>query len=160
MSHSLNHLSLSFCLSRMHYSCPKILDNDTYGSCFWDIKTNPHYRQPYEYYYFTLTASNKFGNWTKQIEFHHYSHGKLLVNCHTVYKSLLITPMWTHFMKGTFFCSYMSMTGYHLYFWKIKNVTSEEELAGINLKLMYTLQTYTRIICICRQGVLCVVLKG
>jgi len=69
----------------MHYSCPEILENDTYGSCFWDIKTNPHYRLPYEYYYFTLNAKNVFGNWSKQIEFHHYSHGKLLVNCHTFY---------------------------------------------------------------------------
>lgn len=59
---------------RIQYRCPEVLDNDTYGSCFWDITTNPHYRQPYEYYYFTLTAKNKFGNWSKQIEFHHYSH--------------------------------------------------------------------------------------
>lgn len=59
---------------RMHYKCPEILENDTYDSCFWDITTDPHYRQPYEYYYFTLTASNVFGNWSKQFEFHHYSH--------------------------------------------------------------------------------------
>jgi len=59
---------------RMQYHCPEVMDNDTYGSCFWDIKTNPHYRLPYEYYYFTLTAKNVFGGWSKHIEFHHYSH--------------------------------------------------------------------------------------
>jgi hypothetical protein len=79
----VEHLSHHLSLYRMQYKCPQVLDNDTYGSCFWDIKTDPHYRQPYEYYYFTLTAKNVFGNWSKQIEFHHYSHGKLLVSCHT-----------------------------------------------------------------------------
>ncbi|XP_069693403.1 cytokine receptor isoform X2 [Periplaneta americana] len=59
---------------RMHYKCPKVAENDTDGSCFWDLSTNPHYRLPYEYYYFTLTGRNIFGNWSKQFKFHHYSH--------------------------------------------------------------------------------------
>ncbi|PSN47868.1 hypothetical protein C0J52_01267 [Blattella germanica] len=59
---------------RMHYKCPQIVQNETDGMCYWDIKTDPHYRLPYEYYYFTLTGKNVFGNWSKQIKFHHYSH--------------------------------------------------------------------------------------
>ncbi|KAJ9579351.1 hypothetical protein L9F63_024541 [Diploptera punctata] len=58
----------------MHYKCPNITQNETDGMCYWDIKTDPHYRQPYEYYYFTITGKNSLGNWSKQIKFHHYSH--------------------------------------------------------------------------------------
>lgn len=59
---------------RMHYKCPKIEQNETDGKCYWDIKTNPHYRLPYEYYYFTITGRTVLGNWSKLIKFHHYSH--------------------------------------------------------------------------------------
>jgi hypothetical protein len=61
---------------RLHYKCPKIVQNETGGMCYWDLKTDPHYRLPYEYYYFTLSARNALGNWSKLIKFHHYSHGK------------------------------------------------------------------------------------
>ncbi|PNF42338.1 hypothetical protein B7P43_G03672 [Cryptotermes secundus] len=58
----------------MHYKCPEVIENETDSYCFWDLSTDPHYRLPYEYYYFTLTGRNMFGNWSKNIKFHHYSH--------------------------------------------------------------------------------------
>lgn len=67
---------------RIRYKCPQIVENETDSFCFWDLSTDPHYRQPYEYYYCTLNGSNVFGNWTKQIKFHHYAHGKLSVDYH------------------------------------------------------------------------------
>ncbi|XP_077286127.1 cytokine receptor domeless [Arctopsyche grandis] len=55
------------------YKCPQIkMENYTYV-CYWDLSTDPPYRQPYSHYTFTLTGSNKFANNTQEIKFNHFA---------------------------------------------------------------------------------------
>lgn len=56
---------------RFSYPCP---NNTEVNKCFWDQSTSNPYRQPYEYYYFKMTAVNAFGNLTSRFKFHHYAH--------------------------------------------------------------------------------------
>lgn len=58
---------------RFSYACPDNTDVRE-NRCFWDQSTSNPYRQPYEYYYFVMTAENAFGNLTSRIKFHHYAH--------------------------------------------------------------------------------------
>ncbi|KAK7792052.1 hypothetical protein R5R35_014563 [Gryllus longicercus] len=69
---------------RLLFNCPE--DNDKTSElkkklqkneelCFWDLYSEPHYRQPYEYYYFEMRGSNPLGEIKfDPIKFHHYSH--------------------------------------------------------------------------------------
>uniref|UniRef100_A0A2S2NC68 Cytokine receptor n=1 Tax=Schizaphis graminum TaxID=13262 RepID=A0A2S2NC68_SCHGA len=54
-------------------NCPKDSDSRD-NTCYWDFSTTPIYRQPYEYYYFTLIGDNILGNSTTTIRFHHYAN--------------------------------------------------------------------------------------
>ncbi|XP_022168704.1 cytokine receptor-like [Myzus persicae] len=54
-------------------SCPNDADSRE-NNCCWDLSTIPMYRQPYEYYYFTLIGDNELGNSTTIIRFHHYAN--------------------------------------------------------------------------------------
>lgn len=57
-------------------TCPT--DSDIrQNTCYWDFSTSPIYRQPYEYYYFTLVGENVFGNTSTSIRFHHYANSTL-----------------------------------------------------------------------------------
>ncbi|XP_046405869.1 cytokine receptor-like isoform X2 [Ischnura elegans] len=56
------------------HGCPSKLDIQE-NRCFWNSSTIPHYRQPYEYYFFTINGRNVLGNMTAMsIKFHHYAH--------------------------------------------------------------------------------------
>lgn len=47
------------------------------NTCTWNLSTTPIYRQPFEFYYITINASNELGNVTfPSIKFHHYAHGE------------------------------------------------------------------------------------
>ncbi|KAL5237159.1 hypothetical protein ACI65C_004569 [Semiaphis heraclei] len=54
-------------------NCPKDSDSRE-NTCYWDFTTTPIYRQPYEYYYFTLLGDNVLGNSSTPIRFHHYAN--------------------------------------------------------------------------------------
>ncbi|XP_022172088.1 cytokine receptor-like isoform X2 [Myzus persicae] len=54
-------------------NCPTDSDSRE-NTCYWDFSTTPIYRQPYEYYYFTLLGDNVLGNSTTPIRFHHYAN--------------------------------------------------------------------------------------
>lgn len=61
---------------RVIANCPTNSDI-TDNTCFWDISTTPMYRQPYEYYFFTLYGENALGNISTTFRFHHYANGKV-----------------------------------------------------------------------------------
>jgi len=65
-----------FFFFRTIINCPKDSDSRE-NTCYWDFTTTPIYRQPYEYYYFTLIGDNILGNSTTTIRFHHYANGIL-----------------------------------------------------------------------------------
>ncbi|KAL5237172.1 hypothetical protein ACI65C_004582 [Semiaphis heraclei] len=54
-------------------SCPNDSDSRE-NTCYWDLSTTPMYRQPYEYYSFTLLGDNVLGNSSTPIHFHHYAN--------------------------------------------------------------------------------------
>lgn len=58
---------------RIQHSCPDNLDIKE-SRCFWDSRTVPQYRQPYDYYFFTVIGTNILGNMTQSIKFYHYAH--------------------------------------------------------------------------------------
>lgn len=65
--------------SRGYFNCPDITqDTQKDGSdqmkCFWDITTEPHYRQSQPIYFMQLTAANEFGNFTLLYNFTHYAN--------------------------------------------------------------------------------------
>jgi hypothetical protein len=91
----LTEISLKKNARRLSVSCPTksdILEN----TCTWNLSTTPIYRQPFEFYYITINASNELGNITfPSIKFHHYAHGEfpksdLWTPNH--YLSLLVIP--------------------------------------------------------------------
>ncbi|XP_059488717.1 cytokine receptor isoform X2 [Neocloeon triangulifer] len=65
---------ISDSFTRMSVSCPTKSDADN-NTCTWNLSTTPIYRQPFEYYYIIMNASNALGNITfPSIKFHHYAH--------------------------------------------------------------------------------------
>ncbi|XP_071454335.1 cytokine receptor isoform X2 [Hetaerina americana] len=59
---------------RIQHGCPEKLD-ERENKCFWNSSTVPHYRQPYEYYFFTINGRNALGNMSAMnSKFHHYAH--------------------------------------------------------------------------------------
>lgn len=69
----------AFCYAscRSKYGCPD--DSDVRDDkCVWNETSNPHYRQPYEYYSFFIEGVNHFNKSTFIQKFHHYAHGMLL----------------------------------------------------------------------------------
>lgn len=74
----LTKYSLTFGLTgrasrNMAYKCPEIIRENNNYSCFWDLKTDPPYRQSYSYYTFVLTGSNKFANNSQEIRYNHFA---------------------------------------------------------------------------------------
>ncbi|XP_026821752.1 cytokine receptor-like isoform X1 [Rhopalosiphum maidis] len=58
---------------RIFINCPT--DSDIReNTCYWDFKTTPMYRQPYEFYDFRLNGQNALGNVSTFINFHHYAN--------------------------------------------------------------------------------------
>ncbi|XP_043283001.1 uncharacterized protein dome isoform X2 [Venturia canescens] len=60
---------------RMLFGCPKEHQEDLPpNTCLWDKRTNPIYRQPYEYYTFFLNVTNFLGVLSIPYKFHHFAH--------------------------------------------------------------------------------------
>lgn len=65
--------------SRGYFNCPKIEPGGSVTAvapmkCFWDISTEPHYRQMQQIYFFTLQAANEFGNMSLKYNFTHFEN--------------------------------------------------------------------------------------
>lgn len=65
-----------FFIYRIFINCPTDSDIKE-NSCYWDFKTTPMYRQPYEFYDFRLNGQNALGNVSTFINFHHYANSIL-----------------------------------------------------------------------------------
>ncbi|CAB0032240.1 unnamed protein product [Trichogramma brassicae] len=63
--------------SRKLYPCPEPAKDEVRlnrNSCTWKPKTNPIYRQPYEFYTFYINGTNVLGTWNGSYKFHHFAH--------------------------------------------------------------------------------------
>ncbi|KAK0096530.1 hypothetical protein PV326_005230 [Microctonus aethiopoides] len=60
---------------RNAFACPADIEKkNPPNTCFWDVSTNPIYRQPYDTYYFLIIVTNVLGNETFLVTFHHFEH--------------------------------------------------------------------------------------
>lgn len=61
---------------RIPNKCAVEINKDNIGGCFWNITTDPQYRQAQGTHYFILTAQNRFGTEQFNYTFSHFKNGK------------------------------------------------------------------------------------